>query len=95
MSPAACDLLGWDADDLVGRRVVTVIPPALREAHVAGFSRHLSTGEAHVLGIPVELPVLRRDGTEILCRFLVEAAPAEFGRNVYLATIDPIPGQGR
>lgn len=93
VSPAACALLGWRADELVGRRVVTVIPPALREAHVAGFSRHLSTGEAHMLGTAVELPVLCRDGTEVLCRLLVEAAPAEFGRNAYFATIDPIREQ--
>ncbi|MDP1805519.1 MAG: PAS domain S-box protein, partial [Acidimicrobiales bacterium] len=50
--------LGWRPEDLVGRRVVTIVPPALREAHVAGFSRHLSTGEAHVLGVPLDLPVL-------------------------------------
>ena len=47
-------LLGWRPEDLVGRRVVTVVPPALREAHVAGFSRHLTTGEAHVLGVPLD-----------------------------------------
>jgi PAS domain S-box-containing protein len=79
--------LGWDADELVGRRVVTLIPPALREAHVAGFTRHLTTGEAHALGVPLTLPVLHADGHEILCRFLVEqAAPCE-RRAVYLAWI--------
>ncbi len=38
------ELPGWRPGDLVGRRVVTLIPPALREAHVAGFTRHLTTG---------------------------------------------------
>jgi PAS domain S-box-containing protein len=80
--------LGWDPDDLVGRRVVSVIPPALREAHVAGFSRHLNTGEAHVLGVPLNLPVLHKDGSELRCRFLVERAPVSAGRAVYLAWID-------
>lgn len=83
-------VLGWEPRELVGRRVVTVIPPALREAHVAGFSRHLSTGEAHVLGIPLELPVLRKDGTEVRCRFLIERAALERGRAVYVAWIDPL-----
>jgi PAS domain S-box-containing protein len=83
-------LLGWQVDDLVGRRVVTLIPPALREAHVAGFSRHLSTGEAHVLGRPVDLPVLRSDGTQVMCRFLVERAPTNPGRSVYVAWISPL-----
>lgn len=82
--------VGWDPDELVGRRVVTLIPPALREAHVAGFSLHLSSGEAHVLGMPIELPVLCKDGTELKCRFLVEHAEVSAGRAVYLAWIDPL-----
>lgn len=94
ISRSLAEELGWNAEDLVGRRVVTVVPPALREAHVAGFSRHLSTGEAHVLGVPVDLPVLRRDGTEVLCRFLVERVEAKLGRAVYLAWIDPLDAHG-
>lgn len=90
VSDALADLVGWDRRDLIGRRVVTVIPPRYREAHVAGFSRHLSTGEAHALGVPLELPVLAKDGTEIECRFLVEQAPAVTGRTVYLAWLDPL-----
>lgn len=92
ISPPLAARLGWDPANLVGRRVVTLIPPALREAHVAGFSRHLSTGESHVLGVPIELPVLCRDGSEVRCRFLVEQAPVHHGRSVYLAWIDPLDG---
>ena len=82
-------LVGWPVEDIVGRRVVALIPPHLREAHVAGFSRHLSTGQANVLGIPLSLPVLHRDGYEISCSFLVERAPVGGGRPVYLAWIEP------
>jgi PAS domain S-box-containing protein len=89
VSRTLADLLGWEVEDLVGRRVVTIIPPSLREAHVAGFSRHLSTGEAHVLGVPLRLPVLTSDGTEILCDYLVERADGPPGRAVYLAWITP------
>lgn len=81
--------LGWIPDDLVGRRVVTLIPPHLREAHVAGFSRHLSTGEAHVLGVELELPVLHHDGSEITCRFMIERTGGA-GAAVYLAWIEPV-----
>lgn len=95
ISPPLATLLGWSPDELVGRRVVTVIPPALREAHVAGFSRHLSTGEAHVLGVPLELPVLHRDGREVLCSFMVERAAVTSGRQVYLAWIEPIDQASR
>jgi len=82
-------LLGWRVEDLVGRRVVTIIPPRLREAHVAGFSAHLSTGQVHVLGVPLRLPALHCDGTEVDCDYLVEAVPAGPGRSVYLAWIEP------
>jgi len=88
ISRPLADLLGWDVDDLVGRRVVTLIPPRLREAHVAGFTRVLTTGEAHILGVPLVLPVLRADGSELPCRFLVERAPQSSDRSVYLAWID-------
>lgn len=89
VSPAAAELLGWDADELVGRRVVDLVPPSLREAHVAGFTRHQTNGEVHVIGRTVELPVLRSDGTEVLVGFLLERARAPRGRSVYLAWLDP------
>ena len=82
--------LGWAVDDLVGRRVVALIPPELREAHVAGFTRHLTTGETHVLGVPLQLPVLRADGTTVLCDVLIEALPPTTGRRVYVAWIEPV-----
>lgn len=86
--------MGWKAEDLVGRRVITLIPPALREAHVAGFSRHLSTGVAHILGTEKQLPVRRSDGSEILCRIQVEHIPGDRGRNYYLASIERAVEQG-
>jgi PAS domain S-box-containing protein len=84
--------LGWRTADLLGRRVVTLIPAHLREAHVAGFSRHLTTGEAHVLGVPLQLPVLHADGHDVPCSFLVEQAAVQQGRTLYLAWIEPLDG---
>jgi len=91
VSRSLAALVGWEVDDLVGRRVVTLIPSRLREAHVAGFTRHLTTGEAHVLGVPLVLPVLHADGSELLCRFLIERAPDSTGRSVYLAWVEAEP----
>ncbi len=90
LSRPLADLLGWAADDLVGRRVVAIIPPRFRESHVAGFSRHLSTGDARALGVDLELPVLRADGSEVACRFLIESTPTPAGRVVYVAWISPL-----
>ena len=90
VSASLAAFVGWDPDDLVGRRVVTLVPHRLREAHVAGYTRHLTSGEAHVLDVPLELPVLRADGTEVQARFLVQKAPTAQGRAVYLAWIEPL-----
>jgi PAS domain S-box-containing protein len=90
ISESLASTVGWDRADIVGRRVVALIPPSMREAHVAGFSRHLTTGEAHLLGVPLTLPVLRKDGSELTCTFLIERAPSSGGRPVYLAWIEPV-----
>jgi PAS domain S-box-containing protein len=83
-------LLGWAVADLVGRRVVAIIPPRFREAHVAGFTRHLATGDARALGVDLELPVLRADGVEVACRFRIESTAGPGGRIVYVARISPL-----
>ncbi len=88
VSQPLADLLGWRVDELVGRRVVTLVPPELREAHVAGFSRYMSTGDARILGRPLELAVLHRDGRRLPCRLLVEQAPGAGGEAMFVAWID-------
>lgn len=90
ISRPLADQLGWAVDELVGRRVVTLIPPQLREAHVAGFSRHLSTGQARMIGVPLQLPVLAKDGSLLECRLLIERGPSSAGRSYYIAWIDPV-----
>lgn len=86
-------VLGWPADELVGRRVVAIVPPRFREAHVAGFSRHLSTGDARALGVSLRLPVLTRAGLEVECEFLIDSQSTPEGRAVYLAHITPLADQ--
>ena len=88
VSGPLAELVGWDADRLVGRRIVTLIPPRLREAHVAGFTRQLTTGESHILGVPLLLPVLRSDGSETLCTVVIDGVPTRRGRR-YLAHVEP------
>jgi PAS domain S-box-containing protein len=83
-------LVGHRAEELVGRRIVVLIPRRLREAHVAGFTRHLSTGEVHVIGTPVTVPVLHADGREITCRLLIERAAVAHGRSMYVASFEPV-----
>jgi PAS domain S-box-containing protein len=64
-NPAAEMLFGYRREEAVGRPVAeTLVPPGLRSAHGHGLARYLSSSVARVLGARVELPAIRRDGTE-------------------------------
>jgi PAS domain S-box-containing protein len=91
VSPAAAELLGGSPEDFVGLRITAIIPDRLREQHVAGFIRHLATGDGRVLGVRLNLPVLRLDGEEILRCLLIEQQMVPGGRSVYVAWLDPLP----
>jgi len=64
-NPAAERIFGYRRDDVVGRPLAdAIIPPSLRDAHRQGFDRYLTTGEGNVLGRRIEVPAMRRDGSE-------------------------------
>ena len=62
LNPAAARLLGWSVADLLGRPLSTLMPPRLRATHEAGFRNYILTGRSRIIGKPVRLPALRRDG---------------------------------
>jgi PAS domain S-box-containing protein len=93
VSPPAAALLGWSADDLVGRRVVTIIPPRFHEAHVAGFVQFLLTGERHIVGRDVRVPALRRDGSEVVVVLHIEPERLSQGRTVLVASFERADGE--
>lgn len=88
VSPSAAELLGWTRAELVGRRLVTIVPERLREAHVAGYTHHLLTGERHIVGTPTDVPALHRDGSEIRVRLTIDVAPGTGPRSVFVATLE-------
>jgi PAS domain S-box-containing protein len=88
-NPAVSALLGWSQDELVGRRIVSVIPHRFREAHIAAFTMHLLTERTTILNRTVEVPALHRDGTEVMVRLLVRRENAGGGRAVFVATMRP------
>ena len=65
VSPAALAFLGFrDESELVGRRVITIIPPRFHQAHIAGTTLHMTNGRSPLLGTHVTVPVVRADGNE-------------------------------
>lgn len=92
VSPQALVLLGYDdAADLVGRRLVMLIPERYRQAHLAGFTLHFLTGRAPLVGRPVVVPALRRDGEEVDVEMTIRIDRARDGRTVFVAELTPVP----
>jgi PAS domain S-box-containing protein len=92
VSEPAAELLGWGAGDLAGRRLTCIVPPALREAHVTGYSRHIRTGQARVLDRQLEVPALRRDGSTVQVRLRIQQQTGS--HPLYLGWIEPADGEG-
>jgi PAS domain S-box-containing protein len=61
----AAEMLGWDAERLVGQRLTTIIPGHLRQAHLAGYTRLLMSGQPRIIGERLRLPARRKDGGTI------------------------------
>jgi PAS domain S-box-containing protein len=89
VSNAAADLLRYESpEQLLGHRVVSIIPARYRQAHVAGFTLHLLNGRDPLLATPVVLPLRRRDGTEVFVTVRITKHHTEDGRAVFLAAMD-------
>lgn len=88
----ACELLGYqEPGQLLGRRLVAIIPARYHQAHLAGFTLHLCNGRSPLLGRAVVMPVVRGDGTEISIELLVESHQHTDGRQRFVARMRPAP----
>jgi PAS domain S-box-containing protein len=85
VNPAAADLLGWGIDDLVGRRLTTVIPPEHRTAHLAGFTRYQLTAEGPLIGATIEVPMFCHDGSTIQVRLTIDLLETGLVERVFRA----------
>lgn len=91
VSDEALALLGWhDESELVGHRIVKIVPPRYRQAHLAGFTLHFVTGRDPLLGTPVVVPALRADGTEVEVELTITGRPIGEGRKIFVAQLRPV-----
>jgi PAS domain S-box-containing protein len=61
---AAIRVFGYEGDGLVGRNLRDFVPAGHLAAHTAGLETYRATGQAPIVGETIELPAVRRDGSE-------------------------------
>lgn len=75
INDAAAALFGWQPHDLLGQSLTLLMPERERQRHLDGLARYLSTGQSRIIGQPVAVTGLRRDGTEIPLTLTITALP--------------------
>lgn len=89
VSDRALRLLGYDdRTDLVGTRLIGIIPERYRQAHLAGFTMHFLSGRALLVGRTVIVPALRRDGSEVEVELTIRTDRTDDGRTLFVADIE-------
>ncbi len=93
VSPSAASLLGWRPHELVGERIIAIIPERLHETHIVGFLRFLLTGRQGIIGSLVTVPARRADATEISVGLAIRVLSRSGGRTAFIAELTA-PGPG-
>jgi len=94
VNPATSRIFGYDASELIGQPLTTLMPDYMRELHKAGFKRYLDTAERHINWQGTELIALRKNSEE----FPVEVSFGELainGRRLFTGFIRDITERKR
>ncbi len=62
---AAQNLFGYQADEIIGHPLTTIMPVRYHAAHLQGIEHYRTTGQDRVLGKTLEMQGLRKDGSEV------------------------------
>lgn len=62
---AAERLLGYHAEEAIGRRMDLVIPSEYRDRHWAGFNAAMAAADGVIDHLSYDIPALHRDGTTL------------------------------
>lgn len=96
-NPGAARIFGYTAAEVNGQPIEIIIPPSLRAAHEAGFSRYRATGRGHYVEsqIPLDLPALTKAGDEIRIEMTLSPIDGADGRPYVLAIIRDVTDRKR
>ena len=73
-NPATAELFGYPIDEIVGSSITKLMPPAMRDRHVAAVRRYLDTGRRTIPWHGAELQAMDANGRE----FPIEVSIGEY-----------------
>jgi two-component system cell cycle sensor histidine kinase/response regulator CckA len=89
-NPAAERTFGFSRPEAIGQELAKlIIPDRMREQHRRGLAHYLKTGEGPVIGRRIEIPGLRKDGSEFLVELAITALKID-NRPVFTAYLRDI-----
>ncbi|HXH79624.1 ATP-binding protein [Nocardioides sp.] len=87
-SATAVQFLGYaDESELLGRRILMLIPARFHQAHIAGMTLHVTHGRDVLLDKWIDVPMSRSDGTEVMVALKVQPRLVEGGPKLFVASI--------
>lgn len=90
---AVTALLGWAPEELIGGPVLALIPERLRSAHQAGLTRYARTGVEHIIGDPIRVPALTKEGGERPVELVLSSLDLPGAGVVIAATLRDVSGR--
>jgi PAS domain S-box-containing protein len=87
VNAAGARFLGWPPGELVGKPLTRIMPERMHAAHEAGLRRYTATHHSRIMGRPIRLPALRRDGTELEVELTLGRARAASGREIIIGIL--------
>src|SRR5438105_5681391 len=79
----------WTYNEIVGKPITIIIPPELHDAHNLGFSRFLSTEQSTILGRPIKLKAIKKNGEVIMAEHTIHGEKMN-GTWSFVASIRPL-----
>jgi PAS domain S-box-containing protein len=86
INPAFEKCFGWELSELTGKTLTVIIPENLHDAHNMGFSRFLATGKPTLLGKPLTLRSVTKEGVEFDAEHYIVAEKID-GHWIFGATV--------
>lgn len=85
-NPAACEMFGWPAGELVGAPIEVLVPHALRAEHRRHHARFLLRPDRRPMGVGRTFVAVRRSGDEFPCDIALSPVVCD-GQRYVLASV--------